>query len=228
MRRPITLGATALALLAAAPAAQAADPPVAATANGNMLTGGLSFMPARLTVPVGTVIAWRNTDPLAPHTVTELHGLWDLAGGYFPTPITPAGFGPGMVAQRAFEAGTHQFLCRVHPKDMRGTVAVPVTVSAARSKVRAKRRRGHKRPRARTIATVSLRWAAAGPAPGESFDVQRRLPGGAWTELATATATTASSFRTKPGTTWEIRARLRGADATRVATDWSPTAAISG
>lgn len=191
------------------------------TANGNIFTGGLSFEPADLTVAVGDVIAWKNTDFLVPHTVTERHGLWDLTGGYGATPVNPPGFGPGTVAERRFEAGTQAYFCRVHPVEMVGTISVPVTVSAVRSKQR------RKRGRARTISTVTMIWAAEPPAEGLAFDVERRLPGGQWSLLHDGIVGPSGSFRTKPGTVWEIRARLRSEERPAAATDYSPVATIT-
>lgn len=234
MPRPLRLAFLTAAALTVAPLATAgaAPPIVQATANGNAFTGGLSFAPADVSVPVGGIVAWTNTDFLAPHTVTERHGLWNLTGGYGATPLNPAGFGPGTSARRSFEAGTHQFFCTVHPTTMRGSVAVPVDVSSARTTtlVRAKARRGHKRPKAvrKTIATITMRWDADPVAAGMAFDVQRRQPGRAWTTLADGTTAASSTFRTTPGRTWEIRARLRKADDPGAATDWSPAAAVTG
>ena len=70
--------------------------------------------------------------PIVPHTATEDHGLWDLAGTYGQTPANPAGFAPGTTVERPFEAGTHHYYCRVHPQQMKGVVAVPVKLASAR------------------------------------------------------------------------------------------------
>lgn len=223
--------ATGLVAAAVPASAQAAPPVVEATANGNAILGGLSFAPSPITLPVGGVVAWRNTDLAAPHTVTERHGLWDLAGGYLGTPITPPGFGPGTVAERVFEAGTQEYYCRVHPGQMSGTVQVPVTLSAQRTKVKGKLRKRNKktgkRPprRIRTISVVSMRWSPETPLPGLGFDVQRRLPGGQWATIQSATRAPTGSFKTKVRRTWEVRARLRavGGEAT---TGWSPPASV--
>src|SRR4051812_25461120 len=75
-------------------------------ANGNPFSGGLSYTPPQVTVGVGQVVQWTNTDSFVPHTVTEDHVLFDLAGDYGATPANPGGFGPGTSVQRAFSAGT--------------------------------------------------------------------------------------------------------------------------
>jgi plastocyanin len=208
---------------AGATTAGAAPPRHESTANGNIITGGLSFEPADLAVAVGDVIAWKNTDFLVPHTVTEAHGLWDLTGGYGATPINPAGFGPGTVAERRFEAGTQSYFCRVHPVEMVGKISVPVTVTTARSKHPRKRGRG----RARTISTVTMVWAADPPADGLGFDVERRLPDGAWSRIGDRTTATSGTFRTRPGTVWEIRARLRTTKGREAGTGFSPPVTIT-
>jgi plastocyanin len=216
------------ALLAfAALAAPAAAADVESTANGNVVTGGLRYAPADVTVPVGGTVAWRNTDAIAPHTVTERHGLWELTGGWGATPLSPPGFGPGTVAEREFEAGTHAYFCAVHPARMTGTVAVPVHASATRTRVRAQRRRGQRR-RVRTVSRIDLIWAVDAPREGLAFDVQRRTPGGPWRPLADGTTAESGGFRTAPRVVWEVRARLRSAQNAGQATAWSPVTRVSG
>jgi plastocyanin len=58
-----------------APAQPEGQPAASVNANGNAFTGGLSFTPFSVTVPVGGVVRWTNTDMLVPHTATEDHGL---------------------------------------------------------------------------------------------------------------------------------------------------------
>jgi plastocyanin len=236
MRRALPLLAVAVFAGMATTAAAATAPPVTARANaeGNIVTGGLRFFPADLTVHVGEAAAWTNTDFLVPHTVTETHGLWDLSGTYGGTGLTPPGFGPGTIVQRGFEAGTHRFLCVVHGPVMSGSVAVPVDVSSVRTTILVKQkpiRTKHglrkRKPKKVKIATVTMRWAAAAEPTGLAFDVQRRRPGGAWEQVAAATTTTDGSFRTSPGVAWEVRARLRRASDAAAGTDWSPAAAVT-
>jgi hypothetical protein len=173
------------------------------------------------------VVSWRNTDLIAPHTVTERHGLWELTGGWGATPVNPPGFGPGTVAEREFEAGTHRYSCVVHPAQMTGTVAVPVDASRTRTRVRGPRRHGQRR-RARTVSRIDLIWAVDTPRDGLAFDVQRRTAGGAWRPLADGTTAESGAFRTVPGRAWEVRARLRSAQNAGQATDWSPVTDVTG
>jgi hypothetical protein len=187
------------------------------------------FAPAPLTVPLGETVRWRNTDFLVPHTATERQRLWNLTGDYGKTPISPAGFAPGATVQRRFEAGTHRYLCEVHPVPMRGIVAVAPTVRIVRVRRRVTIRRRGRRPRRRTrvVRVVEARWAVAVPAAGLAFDVERRRAGGVWRPLAGGTAATTGRFDAgSRGTVWEIRARLRRARAADEATDWSPVASI--
>jgi plastocyanin len=198
-------------------------------ANGNVFTGGLSFTPGEVTVPVGEVVRWRNTDSFVPHTSTEKHDLWDLTGDYGATPASPAGYGPGATVERPFEAGSHRYYCRVHPRDMTGTVAVPVTLSKEVERVRLKRRHPGKRRRKRLTFIVAT-WAVAPPAPGLVFDVERRVGVATpWRPLRTGTRDQSVRFRAGiRGTPWQIRARLRRDGSQDLATDWSPVAGITG
>jgi plastocyanin len=100
-------------------------------AEGNALydTQDLRFDPASATVKVGDMVRWTNVDQVVPHTATEDHGLWDLGGTYGQTPANPPGFGPGESRDRLFEAGTQHYYCRVHPQQMHGVIAVPVSVA---------------------------------------------------------------------------------------------------
>jgi plastocyanin len=71
------------------------------------------FMPATITVPVGTTVTWTNEDG-APHTVTsDGKGLfssgWKLKGAHYAFAFT--------------KAGTYPYHCSIH-KGMHGTVVV--------------------------------------------------------------------------------------------------------
>src|SRR3954468_9291174 len=224
MRRALAGGIAAVALAAAAPA-NASTTEVGA--NGNVFTGGLSFTPATVTIAVGDTVRWRNTDNVVPHTATEDHELWDLTGDYGATPANPPGFGPGETRQRVFEAGTHTYFCRVHPTQMRGTIAVPPKLAIQRVRVRVKRKR-HRRRRTKLITYVVATWAGGTPGPGLAFDVQRARYGGGWVELATGTRAPSTRFRIARGSTWVVRARLRRAADRFKGTDWSPAAGING
>ena len=229
--RSTTAGVVAgLVALALAPAAPAQAPVTEVGANGNAFTGGLSFTPAELTIPVGGIVRWKNTDFLVPHTATEDHGLWDLGGDYGGTPANPPGFAPNTTVERPFEAGTHRYHCAVHPEDMRGTVAVAPELALERARVRSRRRTRSGRRRLVTVVSVAARWASAEPAEGLVFDVQRRRAGSEeWIPFRDGTRDGAGSFRSgRSPVTWEVRARMRRADDADAATDWSPIAQIAG
>lgn len=203
----------ALLVSTTASAAQAAElPPI--NANGNAVTGGLSFTPPFIQAQVGDAVSWSNTDPVAPHTVTERHNLWNLAGSYGP-PLSPGGFPPGAKVARRFEAGTHDYLCLVHGPIMSGRVAVPVALDRAGRKVRGT-------------------WASVAEPNGLGFDVQRRTAGSSkWqTVMEDTTRTSAIVGKLRKGGAIEVRARLEAiqprAGAPAAATGWSPTARIKG
>ena len=191
-------------------------PPTAhVKAEGNAVTGGLKFDPASVTVPVGGVVQWTNTDNAVPHTATEDHGLWDLSGTYG-SPGPYQGFGPGTSVQRTFEAGTQHYYCKVHPTQMHGVIAVPVTL-----KVVHKRDRRHRR-----YSLITATWSTQAPASGEVMDVERKMASGVWQPFREGTTTESATFRSKRGVIWTVHARLRKADDPKAATDWSPDAQI--
>jgi plastocyanin len=223
-------------MAAFAPASIAASAPTASIeADGNIVTGGLYFVPRDATVAVGDTVLWSNGDILAPHTATEDHRLWDLGGSYGQTPLNPAGFGPGATVQRVFEAGTQSYYCRVHPVQMHGTIAVPVRLALASKRTVLKRRVKTKSGRTRTVKRVrktyfvDATWAVAAPATGQAFDVEVRRGTGAWKALLTGTTQTGTriSAGSARRTVTAVRARLRKADNANVATGWSPDAAVT-
>ena len=192
-------------------------------AQGNAFTGGLAFDPADVKVGVGGVVRWTNTDFFVPHTATEEHELWDLTGTYGQTPFNPPGFGPGDSRERPFEAGTHRYICEVHPT-MRGSVAVAPALEPA-STVLERKPNGKLRKRRR----VRVTWAPSKPPAGLGFDVHIRRGAGPWREWRSGKTTAGGTFRTQKGKeTWSVRARLRRIGDPSKATDWSPEAAIRG
>lgn len=75
------------------------------------------FMPAEVTVPVGTEITWRNTDS-APHTATS--GTSPSPDTVFDTGTIEGGQSGSVTVQ---EPGTFAYFCEFHPF-MKGTVTV--------------------------------------------------------------------------------------------------------
>lgn len=226
------------AAIAAGPAADAADQaPIAATANGNAVAGGLSFAPASITGRVGQQVTWKDTDVIAPHTVTEDHGLFDLVGNNVNgTPISASGFGPGTSVALTLSAGTTSYFCRVHPGQMKGVLAVPVTLTLgpalAPAAHPAKTALGRRRRAARRRAfqrALTLTWATQAPAAGQVFDVELRRGTGPWTSVAAASTQTSLVVRAgRRGTVTGVRARLRRGDDPTRATGWSPVAEVTG
>jgi plastocyanin len=213
----------AIAVAALTPAAAAAQS-AQVEAQGNAFTGGLRFQPADVAVGVGELVRWRNVDVLVPHTATEDHGLWDLTGTYGQTPANPPGFGPGEQRERVFEAGTQRYYCKVHPAQMRGTVAVPVRLEAASTVTEAKPS-GRTRKRRR----VRVTWAPGDPAEGLGFDLEIRRGEGPWRPWRDGKRAASGTFRTQAAKApWSVRARLRRLGDASAATDWSPVATIRG
>ena len=108
------LVATGLALSLAAcggGAGAAVDASPVATSSVE-LPKSYKFVPAAIVVPAGSTVTWANHDDFT-HNVT-------LADG------TPAlTMRPGESATHTFDtAGTFDYMCSLHPKDMRGRVVV--------------------------------------------------------------------------------------------------------
>jgi plastocyanin len=185
-------------------------------------TQDLSFRPARITGRLGDTVRWTNMDVIVPHTATENHGLWDLAGSYGGTPLNPPGVMPGTSVQRTFEAGTQLYYCRVHPLQMHGEIDVPVNLSVSKRVIK---RKHHKK---RTVFTIHVVWDLGTPPGGLVFDVQRARGKHSFTTWVTGTTEGGGSFTTKVrNSKWHVRARLRSAADSGAATDWSPDAAIA-
>ena len=182
-------------------------------AQGDPFAGGLGFAPASVSARVGQKVRWTNTDQLVPHTATEAHRLWDLTGTYGTGQEGSTGFGPGEPRERAFDAGTQHYFCKVHPAQMQGVVRVPVTVKRGRL---AGGRRG-----------VKVTWSAGAPGQGLAFDVQLRR-GRRWTAWKTGTASAYATARVPRRARWAFRARFRKASDAGAATDWSPPVSVRG
>lgn len=220
MRRlslPVTLAGAATLALAGAAFAQygpptgggsgssGRQPDATVNANGNAFTDNLGFVPDDVSVKLGGVVAWHNTDAIAPHTATEDHYLWRLSGTYG-SPGPYQGFGPGETVQRSFDAGTFTYFCEVHGREaMHGVVKV-------RDRVKLVERKGEQRLR--------VRWGGHELPEGQVFDVQRRL-GGEWHKVQKGTRELTATFR---GTKGRFRSRVRETADRTSASEWSPPA----
>lgn len=102
----VALSLALLVMIGTATSTSAAD--VAVTING------FAFMPASITVPVGTRVVWTNQQPQVSHTVTsDTAGIFDSG-----TVQTGATF-----AFTFNQVGTFAYHCNIHP-NMHGTVVV--------------------------------------------------------------------------------------------------------
>ncbi len=92
-----------------------------AAADVAMTINSFAFMPATITVPVGTRVVWTNQQPQASHTVTsDTAGIFD--SGTFQTGAT--------FAFTFNQVGTFAYHCNIHP-NMHGTVVVTAAGAAA-------------------------------------------------------------------------------------------------
>jgi plastocyanin len=102
---------------------EASRPAVTVEAND-----GFSFVPARLTVALGTTVRWTNRGAI-PHTVTSGASSRpaDGPGAWLDRPL-PAG---GAVEFTFTTAGTHPYFCRTHEgMGMTGVVVVEAAGAA--------------------------------------------------------------------------------------------------
>ena len=196
-------------------------PAVNVDAAGNPVSGGLAVVPASVTVAVGDVVQWTNTDSVAPHTSTEDNGLWRLSGTYGPPGAM--GYGPGETVQRRFAAGTWSYFCEVHPKEMRGRVAVPVTLRVRHGSSRAEA--ASNRPRVLAI------WGVEKLPADQAFDVQKAVNGGPWRTVRSGTDSLRDSFPANAGKVVTFRARVRRTTApspsSAAKSGYSPVAKIT-
>ena len=225
--RAIALGASLASLALAGPASGAGSERAEVQATGNPFTGGLGYDPRAITVEVGTIVRWTNTDSLAPHTATERNGLWELGGDYGLPGLT--GFGPGESVERSFEASSFTYYCTVHGFEAQnGSVAVPVELTTRKRTVRRRVRVPRPKRPVRRKTQIIARWASEAPAEGRVFDVEFRRGNGPWRPLRSGTAETAATLAARRrGTVTTVRARLRSASAPEAAADWSPEASVT-
>jgi len=107
MRFSVREGAAELALLPGVTGSEPGGPEASGTA---VAIAAFAFRPAELRVPIGTTVAWSNSDP-TPHTVT---------GDAFDT----GSLEQGATGTVTFDTvGTFEYFCAIHPT-MRGRVVV--------------------------------------------------------------------------------------------------------
>jgi plastocyanin len=95
-----------------APTAQPEVQPTSAGGEVEIVITNFSFVPAELSISVGTTVKWTNKDS-ASHTVTSATGDWDSGM-----------LSKGQSFSRTFtQAGTFAYQCTVHPT-MKGTITV--------------------------------------------------------------------------------------------------------
>ncbi len=105
----LVVAVAAVALAGCSDGAAADGSPIATTTVD--LPKSYKFMPAAIVVDAGATVTWTNHDDFT-HNVS------------FPDE-TPLTMKPGESVTRSFPtAGTFDYVCSLHPRDMTGTVAV--------------------------------------------------------------------------------------------------------
>jgi plastocyanin len=115
---PLPVAAVALILLSLLGGCAAGS---GGTATGSVATSKVDlppsykFVPAAITVAVGTMVTWTNNDHFT-------HSVQFLDGGL---PGTPMIMDPGASATFVFDRpGVFHYQCHLHPQNMQGTVTV--------------------------------------------------------------------------------------------------------
>ncbi len=85
-----------------------------APSTTTVVIDNFSFSPARLAVPVGTTVVWRNEDDM-PHTIVN-----DATPREFKSPPIDSG---EQFSWTFSKAGTYAYFCSLHPR-MTGTITV--------------------------------------------------------------------------------------------------------
>jgi plastocyanin len=220
-------------------AAHAQAPITDVQADGNFLgvPEPLRFDPRDVTVPLGGIVRWTNTDAFVPHTATEDHGLWNQTGTFGATGATPPGFGPGETRQMAFAASTWSYFCEVHPADMKGTVTVPLRVDDRPAKGKKRKKKGKrraavakrkgKRKRPTPLFEVVGTWGPAALPRGQVFEVQRSLGDRPFATVLTTSAPEGSFKGGPAGTPVRVRVRVRADNDPSRAAGYSPVSTIT-
>jgi plastocyanin len=111
--RSMSAGAVGLLAVLALASCSAAAPTAPVATNTVDLPPSYKFVPADISVPVGTTVTWTNHDNFT-HSVRLIddgNKVMDMK--------------PGQSVSFAFTtAGTHHYDCSFHPQNMKGTVVV--------------------------------------------------------------------------------------------------------
>jgi plastocyanin len=189
----------AVGTLGASASPRAVAPTLVTAGKGGF--GDLTFTPATVKIKLGTSVKWHFQT--GGHTTTDQ----SFGGALWNTGVVVG----GRDFTRAFAvAGTYPYVCTSHLAfGMKGTVQVPVTVSAKTG----------------TPSTrFTITWATAAIPSGYAVDVQRKGPAGAYATILTHT-TTLSATQTLARGTYNYRARL--VRLSGGATKFSPAATIT-
>ena len=174
------------ALLFPQPAPASPPRPEPARAAASVEVAHLMFMPGKVAVGLGETVTWTFPE-VTSHTTTSDQGFWDSG--------TKSG---GATYSRAFtSAGRFAYHCTFH-STMRGSVAVPVVVTAP------------------SQAKRVIRWSTVKGADGTTFDVQLKRGPGKWADLRVDTTKARTSFKPADKTlAYKVRARTsrNGADS---------------
>jgi plastocyanin len=109
----VALAAAGLLVGSAVGLARSPDGPGASAASGEVQIAGFAFGPDVLTVSVGDTVTWSNSDDTT-HTVTG------DAGDPLDSPNIKGGTTYEVTLE---EAGTFEYVCKLHP-NMQGTIVV--------------------------------------------------------------------------------------------------------
>ncbi len=163
------------------------------TVNG---TQASTFMPRSTKVALNDLVRWKNTSTSRQHTSSS-----DLFNAWSVSMINPGSTSPAVLFQHA---GSFAYHCDIHSL-MTGNVKVKLTFTRNSS------------------GSITVRFARANAASGFTHEIQRKNPGGSFTNLPSTTGQTYTFTPTRDGT-YQFKARYRKIGG--VATGFSPVLSI--
>lgn len=178
--------AAAFLLLGPRPASPQSSARTTPAAITNVSVSDFVFTPANVTIAQGGTVEWDFVGPMA-HTATDQTGLQLFDSG---TKLA------GSMFSFTFPvAATYQYHCTIHPLTMKGTVAVPLTVTPTSAPLG---------------STFTVTWGSTPPPAGYVVDIEVKAPNQANFHpfVSGAMGRKGSGVPTSVGT-WMIRARLR-------------------
>ena len=188
---------------------------LAATRNVSIVD--FAFEPANTRVRLGTTVTWTNNGQFL-HTTTSDDAMHPNPQGtagpaWWSSGNLVAG-GVGTFSWDFTAAGGFTYYCQRHPGAMTGLVSVPVVIQQVETS---------------TGPAYRITWATQAPSDPElSFNVQKKDPGGVFSDWKSSTTNLRALFRPPGPGTYQFRARLirSSGGAITGASSYSPAVSV--